>query len=107
MNPTIVIRPAAQADLDDNAEYIARKSPSAARRFLAAAKDAFDKLAKMPGLGSQWPTSNPRLQGIRLWPIRKFPNHLVFYRVTKSGIEVLHVFHGARNIDAILEAEQH
>ena len=34
-----------------------------------------------------------------------FPNQLIFYRELESGIDVIRVLHGSRDIDAILGAK--
>jgi toxin ParE1/3/4 len=47
----------------------------------------------------------PHLVDIRSWSIREFPSVLIFYRPSGHGIEVIRVLHGARDIEAILEAE--
>ncbi len=93
---------AARRDLIECAAHIYRDRPDAARRFLAAAADAVEKLADMPGMGALREVTNPRLAGLRSWPITGFENYLIFYRPTRRGIRVLRVLHGARDIDAIL-----
>jgi hypothetical protein len=35
-----------------------------------------------------------------------FPNHLVFYRETPEGIEVLHILHAARDLTSALLGEE-
>lgn len=94
--------PAARTDLVDAYVFIARDNPSAGERFLDAAEQAFDLLAGMPRMGQAWVTSNQRLAGIRFWPIAGFEKHLVFYRPTDDGIEVIRVLHSARDIRSIL-----
>lgn len=105
MTARIVIRPLAYQELDDQAEYLAHSSRSAARRLLEAAEETFQKLAALPELGSPCEFENPRLQGMRCWPIKGFKNHLIFYRLLEGGIEILHVLHGARDIGSLLERE--
>jgi plasmid stabilization system protein ParE len=34
-----------------------------------------------------------------------FENHLIFYRAIPGGIEVLHVYHGARDIEALFDGK--
>lgn len=97
------IDPAADRDLDEHAEFLAEESPRLALRFLAAAAVTFRRLAGMPGIGSPRQFQNPRLAGVRQWRVQGFPNHLVFYRETDDGIEIVRVLHGARDIDRILE----
>lgn len=47
-----------------------------------------------------------RLKGVLVWPMKKFQKHLIFYRPLSDGVEILHVFHGARDLPATLEAEE-
>ena len=56
----------------------------------------------MPQIGARRELRNPRLEGLRMWPIRGFENYLVFYRPIEEGIEVTRVLHGARDIRVIL-----
>jgi toxin ParE1/3/4 len=92
-------------DLDEIAEFIGRSNPRAALRFLDAFDQTVAKLAKMPGLGSPYESSHPRLQDVRIQPIARFKKYWIFYRPTKNRIEVLRVLHGARELDAALEEE--
>jgi len=51
------------------------------------------------------PTLNPpRLQGIRVFRIQSFPNHLVFDFVRNDSINVVRALHGSRDLDAALDA---
>jgi toxin ParE1/3/4 len=42
---------------------------------------------------------------VRVWHVKGFDKHLVFYRPVKGGVEILHVFHGAQDIPTILATE--
>jgi plasmid stabilization system protein ParE len=44
---------------------------------------------------------NPRLRNIRSWRITGFETYLIFYRAAAGGIQVNHVYHGARDIEAL------
>jgi toxin ParE1/3/4 len=59
----------------------------------------------MPDMGERRESPNRRLDGLRVWRIKGFPNHLVFDRSIDAGIEVVRVWHGARDIDNVLESE--
>jgi plasmid stabilization system protein ParE len=37
-----------------------------------------------------------------VWPIHRFRNYLIFYRHIGESVEVLHIWHGARDIPALL-----
>jgi plasmid stabilization system protein ParE len=41
--------------------------------------------------------------GVRMLRIGRFPNHLVFYRLSKRGVEVLRIVHGSRDIESLFE----
>jgi toxin ParE1/3/4 len=103
MKPTVVIRPRADADLDEQVEYIAQQSPRAARRFYDAAEAAFELLPRMPEMGGCCEFSNPAAATCRMWPIRGFEKHVIFYRPTEMGFEVVRVLHAARDIETIFE----
>jgi toxin ParE1/3/4 len=99
------VLPAADRDLDDQASYLAAQaSLDQALRFYDAASATFAKLASMPGIGERWPSTNPRLAGLRVGRIEGFEKHLVFYRPVADGIEVIRIIHGARDIDNVLES---
>ena len=84
-------------------EYIARDNPDAATRVVEAAYETFKALAANPGLGRVRKFHNARLKGVRSWLVSGFDNYVVFYRSVSAGIEVLHVYHGARDIDALFD----
>jgi toxin ParE1/3/4 len=81
--------------------FIAQDNPGAATRVIEAAYETFRSLASTPGLGRPRKFRDPRLKGVRSWHVSGFNNYLVFYRPTSNGIQVLHVYHGARDIDAL------
>ena len=105
MSQRIIIRPRADRDLDEHAEFIARDNLEAAGRFYDAAAEAFDRLAVLPEMGSPRTFRNPALAGLRMWRIPNFERYLIFYRPIQDGIEVIRVLHAARDIGAILEQE--
>ena len=59
----------------------------------------------MPGIGKPSRFSNPTLADIRQYSIKGFGRYLIFYRATDSGVEILRVLHGARDLSAILDEE--
>jgi toxin ParE1/3/4 len=105
MKPLILKKPEARQDLLDHFVYIGQDTPKAAARFLEAAEDTFVQLAGMPRMGRSWDSPHPHLAGVRVGRVQGFRNYLVFYRPVEDGIEVLHVFHRARDIESLLEAE--
>ena len=98
-------RPQAKLDLIAHALYIAEDNPDAAERFLDAAEASFEQLANMPKMGSPRQFKNPSLAGLRMWPVKGFRKHLIFYRLTAGGVEVIRMLHAARDIEKILEED--
>jgi toxin ParE1/3/4 len=45
------------------------------------------------------------LVDVRQYPIKGLKGYLVFYRINDSGVEVLRVLHGSRDLEAILDEE--
>jgi len=97
----IIFDPCVEENLWDIWEFIARDNPEAAERVVEAAYETMKALAANPGLGRPRNFRNPRLKDIRSWRVEGFDNYLIFYRPVSSGIQVLRVYHGARNIDAL------
>jgi toxin ParE1/3/4 len=102
----LVIRPEADRDLDDHYDYIAQDNLDVAMRLLEAAHATLDELAELPGREKPRLLKNPRLSGLRQWPIRGFSNYLIFYLTTEEAVEVVRVLHGARDLERILEGEE-
>ena len=87
----------AEQDLDEIWEYIAEDSVDAADRLLAKLFEAFEELARTPGIGHKREdlTQFPLL----FWPVG---NYLVIYRVERGPVEVVAIAHGKRDIPALL-----
>jgi toxin ParE1/3/4 len=104
MTPRYNLLPAADRDLDDQAGYLAQHaSLEVALRFYDAAAASFATLARMPAMGERWRSAAPRLEGLRVWRVEGFPKHLIFYRPSTDGIDVVRVLHGAHDLDTALE----
>jgi len=97
--------PQARTDLVEIACLIARDKTSAAMRFLDAAEVTFKALARSPELGSRGEFRSAHLAEMRRWRVQGFENYLIFYRSVAGGIQVIRILHGARDIEAIFNAE--
>src|SRR5438876_10079501 len=91
------IRPLATLDLENIVKFLDTQSTTAGDRFLEEFFHAANLLAEMPRLGPVRRTRG-RLKGLRSWPLKKFQSYLIFYLPIESGIEVVRVFHGAKDI---------
>ncbi len=106
MSKRIVFRPRATSDLREQAAFIAKDSLEAAERFTRAADETFEQLAAMPEMGVPRAHRNESHSGLRMFPVRSFGKHLVFYRPCESRIEIVRVLHAARDLAALLEGEE-
>jgi toxin ParE1/3/4 len=103
MSRRILRQPRARRDIIEQAIYIGQDDPRAAERFQEAVRQAEQMLADMPGIGA--PRSFRRLKRLRMWRVRGFERHLIFYREIADGIEVIRVLHSSCDIAAVLEEE--
>lgn len=101
---SIIRSPQAEQELDEIANYLALRSSRIALRFLDAVQSALDRLANFPDLGSLYETTNPQLQGVRVWPIPGFLSYLIFCRVVGTTVQVIRVLHGARDFDSLIDS---
>ena len=102
MSRRIRIRPAAGDDLDRQARYIAASfGLDAGLRFYHSAEETFRLLLAQPRLGRPALLRNPLLANTRMFPVRHFRQHIIFYRVVRSGIEIVRVVHGARDLEVL------
>lgn len=85
--------------------FIAKDNPEAATWVIEAAKATFKALAQNPSLGNIRRFHDQRLCDIRSWRVSGFEKYVIFYRISSVGIEVLHVYHAARVIDALFAKE--
>jgi toxin ParE1/3/4 len=101
MSRRVVKSDLALADLEEQAEFIRRSSPTSALRFLNEAEATFLRLATIPGLGEPFEAGNPSLRGLRRTSISGFRNHVVYYQPRDEAIVVVRVIHAARDIGPI------
>ena len=105
MRRQILVHEEALFDVIDIAYYIAEDSLEAADRFAEAVDAAYEQLAEFPGMGVARDYSNPKLQGMRMWPVPGFKKYLIFYRANDAELQVLRVLHGARDIENLFKPE--
>jgi len=92
----------ADLDLDEIWEYIAADNIDAADRWAGKLFDAFEALARTPGMGhkredlSDYP--------VLFWPVGSY---LILYRAERRPIEIVAVTQGSRDIPAFLRRRLH
>lgn len=100
----VIVRARARRDILSNAEYLEEQgSTETAQRFLDATQSTFETLAMRPKLGALCVFQSPALRCIRRWPVKGFENWLIFYLPRRDGVEIVHVIHGARDMESLLD----
>src|SRR5579884_2565298 len=98
-----ILAPCVEDELWAIWSFISEDNADAATRVMEAAFETFKRLADNPQLGRLRQFSNSRLKDIRSWHVSGFDNYLIFYRAIPEGIQVLHVYHGARDVDTLFD----
>ena len=86
-----------ERDLDIIWEYIADDNLDAADRWIAKLFDAFEALARTPGIGHT--REDLTSYNVLFWPVGSY---LVIYRAERRPIEIVAVTQGSRDIPAFL-----
>ena len=83
--------------------YIHARSPQAAERVLNGIEQSIRSLLDAPGVGRYWNSPDSRLQGMKMTPVTRYRNYLIFFRDTGEHIEVFRVVHGARELNRVVD----
>jgi toxin ParE1/3/4 len=88
----------AEEDLDQIEDYISAHDPAAAARVRAAIVRQSLQLGNTPGKGMALKESRSEQEiGVRLWPVSRYRNYLLFYRIEPGQIRVLRILHAAQD----------
>ena len=102
--PRVTIRPSAWREINRQLEYLEEQAGLAvAERFLDSFMSTCDDLALMPMLAPLCGFQRPATRRMRRWPVKGFDNWLIFYRARRDGAEIVHILHGARDIQTLLD----
>ena len=102
MTPTLSA--AAEADILRQIERYAEQGlPPIAHRFQTAVLASMDALSRMPTSGPPVPTANPRLAGLRRWPVKGFAEFWVYYLGSPDAAIVVRILHSKRDVGTILD----
>ena len=93
----VVITGAAKADLASIGDFIRPHNPPRAITFVDELLDHCFTLADMP-------RAYPLVPRYEKFGIRRsvYKNYLIFYRVSSTQVDVIHILHGARNYESLL-----
>ena len=102
MKARYVVKPKADLDLDEYADYLAEKANlDVALRFLTSAHETFSLLATQPNMGWQSRLRHPALKSLRVFRVTGFEQMLILYRPLTDGVDVIRVVHGSRNLQSL------
>ncbi len=88
----------AEEDLDQIEDYISAHDPAAAARVRAAIVQQSIQLGSASQKGVALKNSRGEQEiGVRLWPVVRYRNYLILYRVEPEQIRILRVLHAARD----------
>jgi toxin ParE1/3/4 len=102
MNYTLVQRQSARRDILAIIDRISDDNPAAAAAVYEAYEHSLELLKTTPAMGRLYRTDDPRLANIRVLSLHRYHNYLIFYRHSGEQVEVLHIWHGARDIAVLL-----
>jgi toxin ParE1/3/4 len=102
----LFIQETAEQDiLHQVAWYTEQGVPDVARRFGTAAGASIAAVMAMPESGAPRPTTNPRLAGLRTWPVKGFDRFRIYYLVQSNQLIIVRILHDNRDTDALLEVQ--
>lgn len=99
--PRYSLDPWVEGELWSIWETIAQDNPDAATRVIEATYETFLTLAANPRAGRVRKFKHSQLRDIRSFPVKGYGNYLIFYRAVADGVQIHHVYHGARDFDAL------
>jgi toxin ParE1/3/4 len=107
MNSAVTHRPRARLDLLEQFVYFSEQaSADLAERYFEAVDATCLQLVDHPQSGVLYDSGTARLKGLRRVPVKGFENYLLFYLPDENGIDVIRVFHAARDIDNLFAHEE-
>ena len=88
----------AEEDLDQIEDYIAANDPAAAARVRAAIVKQSLELGQMPakGMTLKEPANKDEI-GVRLWPVTRYRNYLILYKIEPKFIRILRILHATQD----------
>ncbi|MGH6913290.1 MAG: type II toxin-antitoxin system RelE/ParE family toxin [Geminicoccales bacterium] len=86
----------AQRDLDRIGDYIKKRNPAAAERWVDLIESKCRSLADQPRLGRSRVDVRQDLRSLAVG------SYIIFYHRIEDGIEIVRVLHGRRDIGALL-----
>ncbi len=88
----------AEEDLDEIEDYISARDPAAAARVRMAIVRQSIQIGEAPEKGTKLKQQQSTEEtGVRLWPVSRYRNYLILYRLESEQVRVLRILHAARD----------
>ncbi|MGA3093032.1 MAG: type II toxin-antitoxin system RelE/ParE family toxin [Terriglobales bacterium] len=101
--PSVTVRPLAWREINKHLDYLEKQAGlQTAERFLDRLIDSFEAPAHMPRMGVVCGFRKPATRYLRRWPVKESEDWLIFYQARRTIVEIVHVMHGARDIESLL-----
>jgi toxin ParE1/3/4 len=101
--PRFSVRPLAWKEINVELDYLEEQAGfEIAERFLDHLINSFETLAQTPRMGILCGFRKPATRRLRRWSVKGFENWLIFYQPKDYGVEIVHILHGARDIEGLL-----
>ena len=88
----VIFSPTSRQDLLDIGDYIAKDSPSNARRFVGKLMKQCQRIGQAP---LSYTSREDLAAGLRMAPLDRY---LIFFSVNNNAVRIERVLHGARNL---------
>ena len=72
----------------------------AAHRFCDEVEAAIKLIATHPEIARK--AGFAKASEARIWPVRRYPNYVILYRVTPTDVVFLRLLHGARDLPPLI-----
>jgi toxin ParE1/3/4 len=98
-----ILRVLAEQDIvQASFHYQAEGGEALALDFIEETEQAFRRIGRNPRIGSPRYAFELGLEGLRAWPLRRFPD-LIFYIEQPNALDVWRLLHGQRDIPAWMQ----
>lgn len=102
----VILRILAEQDLQQaSLHYQSEGGEALALGFIEEAEQAFRRIGRSPAIGSPRYAYELSLEGLRVWPLRRFP-YLIFYIEQPNALDVWRVLHGQRDIPSWMQSSE-
>ena len=102
----VILRILAEQDIEQaSLQYLTEGGEALALDFIEEAEQAFRRIGRNPAIGSPRYAFELSLEGLRAWPLRRFP-YLIFYIEQRDALDVWRVLRGQRDIPSWMQSSE-